>query len=56
MFTKAIHFFTWQVGKVTKVGSKVTNLKVGDIAGVGCMVDSCRQCGNCKYKTFLFIF
>jgi len=35
------------VGKVTKVGSHVTKFKVGDLAGVGCMVDSCRVCENC---------
>jgi uncharacterized zinc-type alcohol dehydrogenase-like protein len=37
------------VGKVTKVGSEVTKLKVGDFAGVGCMVDSCRECDSCKH-------
>ena len=36
------------VGKVTKVGSKVTKFQVGDYAGVGCMVDSCRECAPCK--------
>jgi alcohol dehydrogenase (NADP+) len=36
------------VGKVTKVGSKVTKFKVGDLAGVGCMVDSCRECQSCR--------
>lgn len=35
------------VGKVTKVGSKVTKFKVGDYAGVGCMVNACRQCEYC---------
>jgi uncharacterized zinc-type alcohol dehydrogenase-like protein len=35
------------VGRVLKVGSQVTRLKVGDFAGVGCMVDSCRQCSAC---------
>jgi alcohol dehydrogenase (NADP+) len=35
-------------GKVTKVGSGVTNFKVGDHVGVGCMVDSCRDCPSCK--------
>ena len=34
-------------GLVTKVGAKVTTLKVGDSVGVGCMVDSCRSCKNC---------
>lgn len=36
------------VGRVTKVGSEVTKLKVGDLAGVGCMVDSCHTCNSCK--------
>ena len=36
------------VGKVTRVGSGVTKLKVGDNAGVGCLVDSCRTCSSCK--------
>lgn len=36
------------VGLVTQVGSKVNNFKVGDKVGVGCMVDSCRHCINCK--------
>jgi uncharacterized zinc-type alcohol dehydrogenase-like protein len=36
------------VGKVAKVGSKVTNYKLGDIAGVGCFVDSCRTCPSCS--------
>ena len=36
------------VGTVTAVGSAVTSFKVGDLAGVGCMVDSCRTCDSCK--------
>lgn len=36
------------VGKITKVGSNVTKFKVGDLAGVGCLVDSCRTCESCK--------
>lgn len=36
------------VGKVSKVGDHVKNFKVGDTAGVGCMVDSCQVCENCK--------
>ena len=36
------------VGRVTAVGNKVKNFKVGDIAGVGCMVDSCKQCNPCQ--------
>lgn len=36
------------VGKVVEVGKKVTKFKVGDFAGVGCFVDSCGKCVNCK--------
>ncbi|WP_157272071.1 NAD(P)-dependent alcohol dehydrogenase [Azohydromonas aeria] len=36
------------VGRVTAVGGEVKRFKVGDIAGVGCMVDSCRRCGACR--------
>ena len=36
------------VGRVAKVGPQVTKLKVGDHAGVGCMVDSCRHCSACE--------
>ena len=36
------------VGKVTAIGDKVTKHKVGDLVGVGCMVDSCRTCSACK--------
>ena len=36
------------VGRITKVGEGVTKFKVGDLAGVGCMVDSCRECESCK--------
>lgn len=36
------------VGKVIAVGKKVKNFKVGDLAGVGCFVDSCGQCPSCK--------
>lgn len=35
------------IGKVVAVGEKVTKFKVGDFAGVGCMVDSCLSCENC---------
>ena len=35
-------------GVVTAIGSKVTKFKVGDKVGVGCFVDSCRQCEHCK--------
>lgn len=36
------------VGKVIQVGKKVKRFKVGDLAGVGCFVDSCGKCANCK--------
>ena len=36
------------VGRITKVGEEVTKFKVGDLAGVGCMVDSCKECESCK--------
>lgn len=36
------------VGKVIKTGSAVKKFKVGDLAGVGVMVDSCRKCKNCQ--------
>ncbi|HVW79101.1 MAG TPA: NAD(P)-dependent alcohol dehydrogenase [Alloacidobacterium sp.] len=36
------------VGIVTAVGSKVTKFKVGDAAGIGCFVDSCRTCEECQ--------
>jgi len=36
------------VGKVTKIGTAVTNFKPGDLVGVGCMVDSDQTCPHCK--------
>jgi len=36
------------VGKVTSVGNEVSKFKVGDLVGVGCLVDSCRTCDSCK--------
>jgi uncharacterized zinc-type alcohol dehydrogenase-like protein len=35
------------VGRVTRVGEHVTRFNEGDIAGVGCMVDSCQHCTSC---------
>lgn len=36
------------VGRVVQVGAQVSTFKVGDLAGVGCFVDSCRTCPSCK--------
>lgn len=36
------------VGRVTEVGAHVKKFKAGDLAGVGCLVDSCRECDNCQ--------
>lgn len=36
------------VGRVARVGSKVSRFKEGDLVGVGCLVDSCRTCSSCK--------
>jgi uncharacterized zinc-type alcohol dehydrogenase-like protein len=36
------------IGRVTAVGERVTRFAVGDLAGVGCMVDSCRACAQCR--------
>ena len=35
------------VGRVARAGSEVTKFKAGDLAAVGCMVDSCRECDSC---------
>ncbi len=35
-------------GRISSVGTKVRRFKKGDAAGVGCFVDSCRKCANCK--------
>jgi uncharacterized zinc-type alcohol dehydrogenase-like protein len=36
------------VGEVTQIGSSVKKFQVGDVVGVGCLVDSCRVCSSCK--------
>lgn len=36
------------VGKISHIGSGVKKLKVGELAGVGCFVDSCRTCPSCR--------
>lgn len=36
------------IGRITEKGAQVTTLNVGDIVGVGCMIDSCMHCKPCK--------
>ena len=36
------------IGRVTQVGTEVKGFKAGDMAGVGCLVDSCRTCASCR--------
>ncbi len=36
------------VGRILKVGAEVKNFKAGDLAGVGCLVDSCQHCDYCS--------
>jgi uncharacterized zinc-type alcohol dehydrogenase-like protein len=36
------------VGRVSSVGAHVTSHKVGDLVGVGCIVDSCKRCDDCS--------
>ena len=38
------------VGRISEVGSAVTKFRVGDVVGVGCMVDSCGVCPSCQQK------
>lgn len=35
------------VGRITQIGSEVSRFKVGDLAAIGCIVDSCRVCEHC---------
>ena len=37
------------VGRVSRVGSEVSKFKEGELAGIGCFVDSCRQCEPCTH-------
>jgi uncharacterized zinc-type alcohol dehydrogenase-like protein len=37
------------VGRVTRVGASVRRFRAGDLAGVGCLVDSCRSCEPCRH-------
>ena len=36
------------IGRVVNVGNKVSKYKIGDLVGVGCMVDSCKHCNSCN--------
>lgn len=36
------------IGRIVGVGSEVTRFVAGELAGVGCMVDSCRSCASCR--------
>lgn len=36
------------VGKILSVGNNVNKFKIGDLVGVGCMVDSCQRCSSCE--------
>src|SRR5215212_154142 len=36
------------VGVVSEIGTDVTRYRIGDRVGVGCMVNSCRECANCR--------
>ncbi len=44
------------VGKVSQVGNTVTKFKVGDTAGIGCFIDSCRECPSCASGQEQFCF
>jgi uncharacterized zinc-type alcohol dehydrogenase-like protein len=37
------------IGRVSKLGNHVHKFKVGELVGVGCLVDSCRECDNCRH-------
>ena len=38
------------VGRITAVGDQVSKFKIGDMAAIGCLVDSCRQCDPCLHQ------
>ena len=42
------------IGRVSRVGPKVTKVKVGALVGVGCMTDSCRTCDPCEHAHEMF--
>jgi len=35
-------------GRISRIGKRVTRFKIGDLAGIGCYVDTCRRCAACK--------
>lgn len=37
------------IGRVAQIGQDVSKFKVGEIVGVGCMIDSCRSCKSCEH-------
>jgi alcohol dehydrogenase (NADP+) len=37
------------IGRVSKIGNQVKKFRVGELVGVGCLVDSCRECENCRH-------
>jgi uncharacterized zinc-type alcohol dehydrogenase-like protein len=39
------------VGRVSQKGDAVTRFSVGDVAGIGCFIDSCRECIGCEHGT-----
>jgi alcohol dehydrogenase (NADP+) len=36
------------IGRVAEAGTEVTKFKPGDVVGIGCMIDSCGECGECR--------
>ncbi|TRC69915.1 alcohol dehydrogenase catalytic domain-containing protein, partial [Mannheimia haemolytica] len=37
------------IGRIIKVGKNAKKFQIGDLVGVGCMVDSCRECSPCQH-------
>lgn len=42
------------VGKITQIGTEVTKFKLGDLAAIGCIVDSCGHCEHCHNSEEMF--
>lgn len=36
------------IGKISRIGAEIRKFRIGDLAGVGCMVDSCQRCASCQ--------